>query len=179
MSINSAMRTGDARGGLDARIAGTRVRAFDSEIASGNEPGDWRAWAHNFSEVAALRHGGMSGVIDTAFFRRVDAYVARHRVPPEVRATVDFHEAILGWDYAAAAAAADPLIRAAVRGDEWLAPDLLRDGAVMAMLATGDRAGARDAFRALALRSARPAGDLRNQLLLSYVLDSATAGPPR
>jgi predicted membrane-bound spermidine synthase len=179
MSINGAMRTGDARGGLDARIAAGRVNAFDNEIARGNEPGDWRAWTHNFSEVAALRHGGMSGVIDTAFFKRVDAYVARHHVPPEVRASVVFDEAILGWDFAGAAAAADPLIRAAVRGDEWVAPDLLRDGAVMAMLEMGDRAGARDAFRALAQRSARPPGDLRNQLLLSYVLDSATAGPPR
>jgi hypothetical protein len=50
----------------------------------------------------------------------------------------------------------------------------------MAMLEIGDRAAARDAFRALATRSARPATDLRSQLLLSYVLDSAqTVTPPR
>jgi spermidine synthase len=179
MSINGAMRTGDARGGLEARLAAARVKAFDHDIDGGMEPGDWRAWTHSFSEIAALRHGGMSGVIDTAFFRRIDAYVAKHHVPTEVRATVDFHEAILGWDYAGAAAAADPLIRAAVRGDEWIAPDLLRDGAVMAMLETGDRSGARDAFRALASRSVRPPDDLRNQLLLSYVLGSNAAGPPQ
>jgi hypothetical protein len=51
--------------------------------------------------------------------------------------------------------------------------DLLRDGAVMALLKVGDRAAARDAFRALEQRSSRPANDLRSQLLLSYVLDSA------
>jgi predicted membrane-bound spermidine synthase len=180
MSVSSAMRNGDARGGREARIAAERARAFDTEIANGNEPMDWRAWARNFSEVTAVRHGGMAGVIDTDFFRRVDGYLARHHPPPEARAAVEFHEAILGWDYAAAAVAADPLIRAAVRGDQWVDPDLLRDGAVMAMLEIGDRAAARDAFRALEMRSARGPADLRSQLLLSYVLDSAqTITPPR
>ena len=173
MSVSSAMRTGDPRGGIDARIAAARAKAFDAELAAGIEPVDWRSWTHNFSEVTALRHGGMAGVVDTPFFKRVDAYLSRRRAPSEVRAAVAFHEAILGWDYPAAAAAADPLIRADVRGEPWMDSDLLRDGAVMALLKVGDRAAARDAFRALEQRSARPANDLRSQLLLSYVLDSA------
>lgn len=180
MSVSSAMRSGDPRGGRDARIAAERARVFDAEITNGNAPMDWRQWARNFSEVTGLRHGGMAGVIDTAFFKRVDAYLARHKPPVEAKAAVEFHEAILGWDYAAAAVAADPLIRASLRGDMWIDPDLLRDGAVMAMLEVGDRAAARDAFRALELRSARSPNDLRSQLLLSYVLDSAqTISPPR
>jgi hypothetical protein len=180
MAMNSAMRSGDARGGQDARLAGERVGAFEAEIAPAHEPVNWRTWTREFSEVVRLRHGGMGGVIDTAFFRRVDAYVSRHRAPAEARASVDFQEAILGWDYAGAAVAADPLIRAAVRGDEWIDPDFLRDGAVMAMLQIGDRAAARDAFRALEMRSTRGPRDLRSQLLLSYVLDSAqTISPPQ
>jgi hypothetical protein len=180
MSVGSAMRTGDARGGIAARVASDHARSFEAELTNDHEPVDWRAWTHNFSQVTALRHGGMAGVIDTAFFKRVEGFLNRHRAPKEARAAVDFHEAILGWDYPAAAVAADPLIRAAVRGDMWIDSDLLRDGAVMAMLEIGDRAAARDAFRALATRSARPATDLRSQLLLSYVLDSAqTVTPPR
>lgn len=171
MAVNSAMRSGDPRGGVEARMAAERVRTFDVEIASGNSPAHWRPWLRSFSEVAGLRHGGMSGVIDSAFFRGVDAYIASHRAPAEVRAAVAFHKAILGWDYPAAATAADPLIRAAVRGESWVDPDLLRDGSVMAMLRTGDRAGARDAFVALQAQSQRPVTDLRNQLLQSYVLD--------
>jgi hypothetical protein len=179
MAVNSAMRTADPRGGIDATIAGERARAFDLDISNGRPPANWRAWTRDFSEVTSLRHGGMSGVIDTAFFARVDAFVTRHRAPPEVRASVDFHKGIHGWNYPDAARAADPLIRAAMRGDMWIDPDFLRDGAVMAMLQTGDRAGARDALRALELRSSRKPTDLRNQLLLSYVLDSAQTFPRR
>jgi predicted membrane-bound spermidine synthase len=172
MSVGSAMRSGDSRGGVEAEVAARQARAFDRELSNDRDPLDWRVWTHNFSQVTALRHGGMAGVIDTAFFQRVDAYLARHHAPLEAKASAEFLEAILGWDYAAAAVAADPLIRAAVRGDDWIDADVLRDGAVMAMLEIGDRAAARDAFRALAQRSARAANDLRSQLLLSYVLDS-------
>jgi integrase len=180
MSVSSAMRTGDRRAGTDAREAAEQARAFDAEIAGGSEPSDWRTWSRSFSEVAGLRHGGMAGVTDTAFFRRVHAFVNRQHAPGEAKASVDFHESILGWNYAAAAVAADPLIRAAMRGDAWIDPDLLRDGAVMAMLETGDRAGARDAFRALAPLSGRAPNDLRTELLLSYVLDPAQRiSPPR
>jgi spermidine synthase len=175
MSVGSAMRTGDARGGVAAQVAAGHARAFDQELANDHEPLDWRTWTHSFSEVTALRHGGMAGVIDTAYFKRVYGFLARHRAPAEAKASVDFLDAILGWDYPAAAVAADPLIRAEMRGDNWIDADVLRDGAVMAMLEIGDRAAARDAFRALAQRSSRSANDLRSQLLLSYVLDSGQA----
>ncbi|HET9424288.1 MAG TPA: fused MFS/spermidine synthase [Gemmatimonadaceae bacterium] len=179
MAINSAMRNGDPRGGPEASAAAERARIFDVELGAATGPADWRAWVRGFAEVAALRHGGMSGVADTAFFARVGAYLDRHRAPAEARAVVAFTRGVNAWDFAAAAKAADPLIRAAVRGDLWIDPDYLRDGAVMAMLRTGDRAGARDAFRALEARSSRGAGDLRSQLLLSWVLDSAGVPPPR
>jgi hypothetical protein len=172
MAANSAMRSGDARGGVPAMIATEQVRAFEDQMASAHAP-EWRSWARSFSVATGVRHGGMTGVIDTIYFRRIAAYLDRHRGPPEARAVVEFHRAILGWDYRAAAAAADPLIRAAVRGDLWIDPDFLRDGAVIAMLQIGDRAAARDAMRALEPRSARARTDLRSQLLLSYVLDTA------
>jgi hypothetical protein len=130
--------------------------------------------------VDALVHGGMSGVIDTAFFANVEAYLVRHQAPAEARAAVAYCKAIDGWDYPLAARVADLLIRASMRGDLWIDPDYLRDGAVMAMLRTGDRSAARDAFRALEPRSMRSPTDLRSQLLLSYLLDStSTQVPPR
>jgi hypothetical protein len=166
------MRAGDPRGGDAARSAAGFASAFDDELAYGRDPGDWHGWTHTFSEVAALRHGGMAGVVDSAFFRRVDAYIARHKAPAPVKAAVRFHEAILAWDFPGAAAAANPLVGAAIKGDMWLDPDLLRDGTVMAFLALGDRARARAAYNALERFSGRPANDLRNELLLSYVLDT-------
>lgn len=179
MSVNSAMRTNDPRGGPDARAAAERVRIFEAGLGNGNDPLDWHGWMRGFAEVSSLKHGGMTGVADTVFYSRVDAYLERHRAPAEARAAVAFSRAINAWDYPAVAKAADPLIRSALRGDLWLDPDYLRDGAVMAMIRIGDRARARDAFRALELRSTRSTSDLRSQLLLSYVLDPAPAAPPR
>jgi hypothetical protein len=173
MALNGAMRNGDPRGGTAARDAAARVHAFEAETNNGRDPVDWRAWVRAFSEINQLKHGGMSGVEDTAFFVRVHAYLDRHNAPREARAAVAFAQAMASWDYRAATVAADPLIRAAVHLDPWVDSDYLRDGAVIAMLRTGDRRGAADAFQALAPRSTRPESDLRTRLLLSYVLDSA------
>ena len=173
MSVNAAMRSGDPRGGPLARGAAERARAFDVELRTGNDPADWRTWVRGFAEVSQLRHGGTSGVADTTFFRGVDGYLDRHRAPAEARAAVAFTHGVAAWDFREAAVAADPLIRAAVRNDNWVDPDFLRDGAVISMLRAGDPAGARDAYRALENRTARPATDLTSRLLLSYILDSA------
>lgn len=175
MAVNGAMRAGDPRGGEDARVAAGIAMAFDYELGSGRNPLDWRAWTRQFSEVATVRHGGMAGVIDSAFFKRVNEYTNRRAAPPAVKAVVRFHEAILAWDYRAAVLAANPLIGAAVRGDVWLDPDFLRDGSVMALLATGDRAGARDVFGALERLSGREPNDLRSELLRSYIIASGAA----
>ena len=184
MSVNAAMRNGDPRAGVTARDAAERFRAFEIETANGRAPADWRAWVRAFSQVNILAHGGRTGVADTAFIARVEGYLARHRAPAEARASVAFAKGVASWDDRMAAAAADPLIRAAVQNDHWVDPDYLRDGAVMAMLRAGDRGAARDAFRALAIYSTRAPNDLKNKLLLSYVLDGSTTvssprAPPR
>ena len=57
----------------------------------------------------------------------------------------------------------------------WLDPDILRDGAVMAKLATGDRRAAREAFKLLISRSSRTNTDLRTRLLYAYIADTTDA----
>jgi hypothetical protein len=175
MAINASMRTGDPRGGALARTAAERVRAFEANMAHDSDPAEWRLWVRQFAEASQLVDGGMSGVVDTGFFGRVNDYVRKHRAPPEVRATVAFMHGVAAWDYREAAQAGDALIRAAVKGDVWIDPDYLRDGAVMAFLEQGDRAAARDAYAALQRWSARPPDDLRNQLLRSYILEGLQA----
>ena len=184
MSVNAAMRSGDSRGGEPAQAARERVRVFEADLGNGGAPADWHTWVRGFTQAAEIVHGGMSGVADTAFFTRVERYLARHKAPAEARAAVAFTRGIAAWNYREAAAAADLLIRAAARQDDWLDPDYLSDGAVMSMLRVGDPRSARDAFREMGKRSARPASDLGRQLMLSYVID-ASAGlnakgvPPR
>jgi hypothetical protein len=76
------------------------------------------------------------------------------------------------------ARASDVLIPLAANGDRWVDPDELREGAVMAKLALGDRAGAREAFFALLRVSERPATDLRTRLIYSYIADSTVRVAP-
>jgi hypothetical protein len=176
MAIAAGIRTGDPRSGVLGRTAAERVRAFEANLAHGSDPAEWRLWVREFGEASQLLHGGMSGVADTSFFRRVDEYLDRHSAPREARASVAFIHGIVSWDYHEAAVSGDLLVRAAVKGDVWIDPDYLRDGVVMALLSEGDRTGARDAYVALTRWSTRPQNDLRNQLLLAYILDGTKSG---
>ena len=92
--------------------------------------------------------------------------------PAEARAAVDFLHGLAVWDYREASRGTDVLLAAAARGDLWLDPDQLRDGAVLAKVEVGDRRTAHDAFRMLIARSARPITDLRTRLLFSYIADT-------
>jgi hypothetical protein len=120
-------------------------------------------------------HGGMAGVADTAFYAMLRKYVTQTKAPEGARAAVDFMHGLAAWDYGEASRAADPLITAAAAGEFWLDPDMLRDGAVMAKLATGHRAEARTIFGTLMRRSARQITDLRTRLLYSYIADTTDA----
>jgi hypothetical protein len=114
----------------------------------------------------------MAVVADSSFYNEVRRYLVKTNAPPLPRATVDFLHGMAVWDFAEASRASDPLLQAAAVGDLWLDPDELRDGAVIARLATGNRNGARDAFHILLSRSSRDITDLRTRLLYSYIADT-------
>lgn len=176
MAVAAAMRNGDSRAGGQLLAARAERQAFESSMASGQAPSDWHGWVDRAVRVEAMVHGGMAGVADTAFYARLRAYQSRLGAPPQARAAVDFLHGLASWDFAEASRAADALLAAAAAGDAWLDADLLRDGAVMAKLETGDRRAAFEAFRLLINRSARPITDLRTRLLYSYIADT-TRGP--
>jgi hypothetical protein len=113
--------------------------------------------------------------VDARFYASLYAYLDRVHAPAPARAAIDFLHGLATWDYAQAAHAADPLLAEAAKGEVWLDPDQLRDGAVIAKLAIGDRTGARAAFRDLISGSARSITDLRTRLLYSYIADTAAA----
>ena len=146
-----------------------RQRAWRAELAAAEPPGDWRVWTQRMADVERDRYGGTSGYADPAFYADISRFLDRHRAPPGVRAVVEFRQALSGWDFARAARAAEPLIAAALDRASWLPPDELRDGVVIARLATGDPTGARQAFEALAPLSRRPNGDFRTALIAAYV----------
>src|SRR5205814_366820 len=80
-------------------------------------------------------------VADSTFYAPVHAYLARVHAPPEPRAAIDFLHGLAAWDFREAAPASSVLLDAARAGDLWLDADVLRDGAVVARLASHDRRG--------------------------------------
>ena len=60
---------------------------------------------------------------------------------------------------------------------DWLPPDLLRDGTVVAALKTGDVRHARGAMVVLTPRSARSTNDVRGQLLTAWILAAERGSP--
>ncbi|HTJ21265.1 MAG TPA: fused MFS/spermidine synthase [Gemmatimonadaceae bacterium] len=172
MATAAGLRTGDSRAGPDVALIAARMQMLDAEMLSGKAPASWPVWAQSVAWVEAGVHGGMAGTADSSFYASLYAYLDRVHAPPTARAAVDFLHGLATWDYAQAARAADPLIAEAGKGELWLDGDELRDGAVIAKLAVGDRAGARAAFRGLISQSARKITDLRTRLLFSYIADT-------
>jgi spermidine synthase len=175
MAIAAAARTPDSRAGWQPDIVASRGQIVEAEMATGKAPLDWRTWVGAVSGVEEGLHGGMAGVVDTAFYKSLRTYLAQTNAPELARASIDFMHGLGAWDYAEASRAADPLIAAAARGELWLDADMLRDGAVMAKLATGHRAEARNVFRQFIRQSTRDITDLRTRLLYAYIADTTDA----
>ena len=115
-------------------------------------------------------HGGSPGSVDTAFYRRVDAFVVRVNAPLAVRQSVEFLKAADAWDFGVVQRVGDELIRKMRNGENWFSPDYLRDATVVAHLRNGDPSGARSAFTALLPFVSRDAvGDLRTRLLRARI----------
>jgi hypothetical protein len=149
--------------------ASERARAVDRLLASEVVPVDWHVWVGALRDADETRSGGSAGIADTALYAAAARALVRGRAPVEARAAVAFLHGLATWDFGQSALAAGPLLAAAQRGDHWLPPDLLRDGAVVSRLRTNDVRGAREALDALASSSSRTRNDVRDQLLAAWV----------
>jgi hypothetical protein len=170
MALASRVRHAEFAGADGAQLgASERARAVDRLLASDAVPVDWHVWVGALRDADETRSGGSAGVADTALYAAAGRALVRSRAPAEARAAVAFLHGLAAWDFAEAARATGPLLAAAHAGDYWLPADLLRDGAVVARLRTGDVRGARAALDALASASARTRNDVRGQLLTALV----------
>ena len=150
-------------------------RSLEAWTASGLAPGDWRLWAHTFVSVEQDLHGTASGIVDHGFYDSVERYLDTTNAPAEARAVVGFTRSLGKWNYEEAVQYADVLLAAADRGEMWMHPDLLADGAVLANMLRGDREGARRVHKAMWNRSTRQSGDIRLRLRATY---SMLTNPP-
>ena len=139
--------------------------ALDADRA----PADWRRWVDETISAEGELHAGTSGVVDEEFYRRVHAHLARHGAPAQAVDAIGFVEALGRRDLAAVASHGDRLMPDARAGLPWVPPAILLDGMVMAKLAQGDVAGARDARDALTRQTGRPVTDVRRLLIEAYL----------
>jgi predicted membrane-bound spermidine synthase len=170
MDLSARDRRGDYAGATPFALGAIdRARAVDRMLASNTVPTDWHLWVESLRDAEATSSGANAGVADTALYSAARSYMDRNLAPAEARAGVAFLHGLASRDFVEAGTAAGPLIAAEVRGDRWLDPDLLRDGAVVARLRTGDLKGARAVHDTLEPRSARSPNDLRRQLLDAWM----------
>ncbi len=135
----------------------------------GGPPTSWTSWVREYWSVFDLWHGGTRGYVDPEFVARIDRFLDRHRAPAMARTAVTFRTALSARDWVAAAAAAGPQVREARARRDWVDPDQLREGAVIANLAVGRADSAGVLFAALEERARRSPADLRVRLLRSYL----------
>ena len=141
-----------------------RKRMLDAFIARGVAPPDWQVWMRNVAIIESNVHGGAAGVVDEAFYAPIYRFMRVNKAPARAIAALDFMHGLASWNFQQASVAADLLVTDSDLGAGWVPTDMLRDGAVVAKLATGDVAGARRAFELLTPRIDSPR-DLRSRVL--------------
>jgi predicted membrane-bound spermidine synthase len=167
VAVGGALRAaGDTSGVRDALY---RRAAYENVLATGRAPADWPRFMTHTLDVIDDLHGGTSGVVDSAFYARLFDYLARTRAPAGAVAAARFAHGLAGWSWQEAADAADTLIAERSRGESWVPPALLHDGAVVAALKLGDAARARRVYRDTNKAADREADDLRALLIPAWI----------
>ncbi len=159
------------------RQALSTILALNTMITSSVAPADWSMFFRTVVDAEELIHGGTMGWADDEFYARVQKYMERQKAPADGLSALRFMHAIAAYDWPAAAAEVDTLLLARENARTWMVSDMLRDGAVVARLQTGDVAGARKVFDRMAEYSARKRGDLRVKLLEAHIASREKATP--
>lgn len=155
------------------REARSRLSQLQSVIAAGHSPPDWPIFFRLASEVESDLHSGTMGWADEPFYASVATFMDRQNAPRNARDAWRFLHAISVYDWPVAAELADVQIKSRVSGVGWISPDLLRTGAVIAYMRTGDFLKARDAFDRLAEFAHWTNTDLRVRLLGAHLAATA------
>jgi hypothetical protein len=179
MELAARVRGGDFNGADPALVvAAGRARATRRMLATSEPPIDWHAWVESVRDAEATIAGGSAGVDDSEFYAEVERYLERQPTAPrEARAAIGFLHGLAKWNYWRVVPAADVLLAAASRGDYWLSPDLLGDGAVVAYLRTGNVESARAAYLLVDGATTREEHDLRRELLGAWILAASGLRP--
>ena len=101
----------------------------------------------------------------------------RRGAPAPARAAVTFLHGLAVHDFVAAANAADVLVQALQRRDQWVETDVLHDGSIVAAIRLGDAERATRMLAATAAAVARTRDDVRSELLTGWIEATARRSP--
>jgi len=151
------------------REAANRLRHLRNVPAVNPAPDDWGLFFRLANDVEADLHNGTMGWADEKFYGEVTRFLSRYSAPVEAQDSWRFLHAIATYDWPTAAKEVDGLVLARVAERNWINADLLRDGAVVALLQTGDPKKAGNVFDRLSEFTKRKSGDLRVRLLSAHI----------
>jgi spermidine synthase len=157
-----------------ARDALHRRAGYEAVLATGRRPADWHRFVAEALRVEQDLHQGTSGVVDETFYGPLLAYLGRAGAPARAVAAVRYMRALRRWDWPEAATNAELLAAALPDRDQWVLPDVLHDGAVVAALQLGDAQRARRLFQVTGRYVDRSQDDLRTDLLPAWVANAVT-----
>ncbi len=148
------------------------IRRWLAGVRAGEPASSWALWAREYNSAFTAWHAGTRGWVDSSFSRPVHAWLGRNGAPQALRSAVDFRELLARGSYREAAAPAAVLLAESRASRFWVEPDLLREGAVIALLASGRTEEARAAIDSLSRMVRRGPADFRTRLLTSWATPS-------
>jgi predicted membrane-bound spermidine synthase len=151
------------------RNAASRLQTVRDIVATNRPPADWPFFFKLAVDTEADLDGGSMGWADEEYFALVSKYLDAQKAPADARSAWRFLHAIVTYDWATAAQEADTQVDARVAERTWITPDLLRDGATVALLQVGNIDHARAIFDRLGQYAVRKPGDLRVRLLDAHI----------
>jgi spermidine synthase len=169
-AVSAALRNGrgpsvDNADRTRFRLAASKYQTLRDRMAANHPPADWPQFMLLFNEVEKDLHGGTMGWSYDAFYESVLQFEKAQNAPADAVAAVKFMRGVSGYNWIEAAAQVDALLFAIENGIKWVDPDTFRDGAVVALLKTGQNIKARQVFNRMSERIERKSGDLRVRML--------------
>jgi spermidine synthase len=168
--VSAALRTGrgPAVSGNDRSrylAAAARQQTLKDRMAAGHKPVDWPQFMTLVRDVDDDIHQGTMGWADEAFYAPVLQFAQAQGAPPDMIAAVKFLRAISTFNWLEATNQIDPIFFAIENKLNWVPPDVFRDGAIVALLKTGQFTKARTLFNNMAAYTDRKVDDLRVRML--------------
>ena len=153
------------------------IRRWLASVRAGEPATSWSLWVREYNSAFTAWHAGTRGWLDSAFTKPVHAWLEKNKAPEPLRATVAFRELIQRGAFRDAAAPAAVLLAEARAKRFWLEPEYLREGAAIALIASGQLEEARAALQLLAKDPKKGPIDFKTRLLMAWSVPPQDPNP--